>query len=406
MSLSLPHHDSNQPSTIVKTASDDRQSLHWSTPARLMAGLLSLLFRSASEVTRIAGEIHGIVHQSPAIITQNVNPDLTVAPKLYQLIHRAFVQAANHVQKANVFLPTQETINQDLRRLQSVMNGVFGDKLADWGHSGAITMECLDENHQPIALHDLQARHPKGVALFVHGLCLSEYDWCGYQAQLFAKQLQEQGIGIARLRYNTGLTLSENGECLSQLLAHQWHLNAAQSLIMIGHSMGGLVIRSALHHGRDIHRQDWVVNVSHAVYVASPHEGANLEKLGNFANNLLGYSPYTKPLMSLGNIRSRGIRSLRDSNIRHELAERNDQALFHDQVHHLLIGARLPDPRAKAVLGDGLVTDHSAMGSSHFPEEHHKVTRLILDEVGHMKVINDPRLYQSLATWLERTPAH
>lgn len=377
---------------------------HWSGPARLMVGLLSLLLRSAGEVTRIAGEIHGIIGQRPLPIARYPEPDLAQAPRLYQLINQVFVQAAGQLQKMMPLLPAAVKGSTELSRLQSVMNGVFGDKLFDWGHPGAIEMHCLDVEHNPITLTELQQQHPKGVALFVHGLCLSEHLWSTQPAQMFSALLNRHGYGVALLRYNTGLTLTENGKRLAQLLHAQWQTDSNKKLLLFGHSMGGLVARSAMHYGMDIEQQDWINSVSHAAYIASPHEGANLEKLGNFANNLLGYSPYTKPLMALGNIRSRGIRSLRDSCILHKDAiDREHLELFNPGIHHLLIGARLSDPTAKTILGDGLVTDVSAMGNNHFPEEHEQVTRLFIDEVGHLRLLNDQRLYWALTLWLHHT---
>ena len=373
-------------------------------PARFVAGLLSLLLRSAGEVTRIAGEMHGVIRQKPLPLANHPEPELALAPRLYQLINLAFVYSATQLQKAVPLLPAAPQTSAQWSRLQSVMNGVFGDKLYDWEHPAAINMECLDRQHNPVTLATLQQQHSKGVALFIHGLCLSEHEWSSPQAQFFADLLQQQGYGVALLRYNTGLTLQENGERLAHLLNSQWQSDSHQKLMLFGHSMGGLVARSAMHHAMDIHEHQWIKNVSHAAYIASPHEGANLEKLGNFANDLLGYSPYTKPLMALGNIRSRGIRSLRQARIRHKNAiDRKDLELFNPEIHHLLLGARLSDPAAKAILGDGLVTDASAMGKSHFPDEHEQVTRIFIDEVGHLRLLSDQRLYRVLSLWLHHT---
>lgn len=379
------------------------QDLNLIAPLRLITGFLSLLLRSASEATRIAGEIHGVINQKPGVLAKT-DPNLGDAPKLYQLINLTFIHAANQLHKLIEKIPTPAVAPPELIRLQGVMNGVFGDKLRDWGHPGAITMHLVDETHQTIELKRLQANHPNGVVIFVHGLCLSEYEWRKPPAKAFAKLLNQHGYGVAYLRYNTGLTLTENGEHLADLLNYQWQANQSQRLLLVGHSMGGLISRSALHIAQDIFHQAWVKDVSHIACVASPHEGANLEKLGNFANNLLGHSPYTKPLMALGNIRSRGIRSLRESNIKHDSAiDTDNMDVFNADIHHLLIAAQLPEPISKQVFGDGLVTELSAMGPSHFPEEHDQITRLVINEIGHLKLLSDDRLYWALTLWLFKT---
>ena len=371
---------------------------------RLLTGLFSLLLHGAGEVSRVAGEMHGVIRKKPFPFSRAVTPDLANAPVIYQLLNLLFTTTAKQLHRITDNLPNARQRRSELQRMQSIMNGVFGDKLADWGHPGAIKMHLVDRNHQPTSLNECQQHHPRGVLLLIHGLCLSEQEWWGPRASQFCNELNRQGYGVVYLRYNSGLSLRENGALLARLLDTQWQAGKNAKLLMAGHSMGGLVARSALHHGRDIFQHPWTKDVSHAAYIASPHVGANLEKLGNFANNLLGYSPYTTPLMALGNIRSRGVRSLRQSHIHHENEDdANHLQRFNEQVHHLLIGALLADPAAKTLLGDGLVTDISAMGGHHFPEEHDKVTRLIINEVGHLSLLNDQRLYSALAVWLNHT---
>ncbi|MDX1692742.1 MAG: alpha/beta fold hydrolase [Ketobacteraceae bacterium] len=380
------------------------QHPEWHGPARFAAGLFSLLLRTASEVSRIAGEIHGVVRHRPRPLGKTIETDPQQIPRFYQLINMAFIQAANQLHKVTDMIPAPEAAASELARMQSIINGVFGDKLEDWGHPAAIQMHWLDRNHSPTTLQLEQKNAAHGVAVFIHGLCLSEKEWSGEAAQMFCDSLNQQGYGVVLLRYNSGLSLSENGERLAHLLDREWQTGTGQRLLIFGHSMGGLVARSALHFGRDVHQQTWVDDVSHGAYIASPHEGANLEKLGDFVNSLLGYSPYTKPLMALGNIRSRGVRSLKVSRIHHEdMMETDHRKLFNDRIHQLLVGARLPAPAVKAVLGDGLVTDTSAMAMAHFPEEHQRITRLFINEVGHLRLLRDQRLYSCLALWLHHT---
>lgn len=209
-------------------------------------------------------------------------------------------------------------------------------------------------------------------------------------------------MGVAWVRYNSGLPIWENGNALSRYLHEHWQQDSAQSLTLVGHSMGGLIIRSALHHGEHVHNSDWVNAIERAAYLASPHSGAPLEKIGNFANSLLGVSPYSKPLMALGNIRSLGIRSLRHGHIvaPADAAENQQPVPFNPRIRHLLLAAKIGDDPAKRWLGDGLVPVSSAMGEEHFPAFHEQVDRVVLDDVGHIRLLGDERTYDALRRWM------
>jgi len=62
------------------------------------------------------------------------------------------------------------------------------------------------------------------------------------------------GYSPVFLRYNTGLHVSVNGRTLAEileLLQDQWPVPITE-LVLIGHSMGGLVARSACHYGAEL----------------------------------------------------------------------------------------------------------------------------------------------------------
>ena len=85
-------------------------------------------------------------------------------------------------------------------------------------------------------------------------------------------------------------------------------------LVIIGHSMGGLVARSACHYGA-LARHEWMRHLDKLVFVGTPHHGAPLERGGNWVDLLLGASRYSAPLARLGKIRSAGITDLRFGNV-------------------------------------------------------------------------------------------
>ncbi len=372
-------------------------------PVRWLFGLLSLLLRSGSELTRLVGEMHHTIAQTPMPFAQDVDADIRRAPRTYRFIRFLLEYSANKVQNLIEVLPDADRVPVPLRRFRCAINGVMGDKLRDWQHPLALEMAVVDAEGQPWSLAELQRRHPKGVVLFIHGLCLSEWDWQGPAHQAFVGDLHAEGYGVGWICYNSGLPIWENGATLARLLAQYWQPAPSQPLILIGHSMGGLLVRSAVHLQEQQPEPGWLQSLTHVAYLASPHAGAPLEKIGNFANSLLGVSPYSKPLMALGNIRSLGIRSLRHGNITPPVDETGQQYAvpFNPHFRQLLLAARMGDDPAKRWLGDGLVPMQSAFGEGHFPEQHAQIERVFIDDLGHIRLLHDARTYDALRHWLK-----
>ncbi len=374
------------------------------SPIHWILGLMTLVLRSGSELTKVVGEIHHTASESPWPWDKNHQPNVAHAPKPYLWIKLLLEHAANNIHRAVDHLPGV-AFPQPLHRVRSAMNGVMGDKLHDWDHPLTQNMEVVNEHGHRECLTRLADSQPKGLVVFLHGLCLSEYEWQGPAHQALVEELRQDGFAIAWLRYNTGLPIWENGIQLTHLMEEYWQqANTENKTIrLIGHSMGGLVMRSATHHARNVYGHNWADAVTHSAYIATPHHGAPLEKIGDMANKLLGNTPYTKPLMALGNIRSRGIRSLRHSNITKPDHPKEHQPVvpLNESCHHFLIGALISQDASNMVVGDGLVTEKSAMGGPHFPEQHPKVERLMIDEVGHIRMLQDERIYAALRQWFE-----
>ncbi len=173
---------------------------------------------------------------------------------------------------------------------------------------------------------DLDAPRVEGatgkVALFVHGLATTEWSWCleseayhGDPGASFGTLLaRDLGYTPVFLRYNTGRHVSENGQLLARELARfvEGYPAPLEELLLIGHSMGGLVLRSACHYA-EREGLDWIAKVRRVFCLGSPHHGAPLEKLGNIAAAVLGAidTPATLIPARLIEGRSAGIKDLR-----------------------------------------------------------------------------------------------
>jgi hypothetical protein len=184
----------------------------------------------------------------------------------------------------------------------AAVNGIYGDELTERGNplAGAMVIRSGDK---PVALttDSLATAFPAAtnrVAVFLHGWCLTERSWSRrprdhQDSSSYGERLHEElGFSPVLLRCNTGLHVSANGRTLADildLLHDQWPVPITE-LVLVGHSMGGLVVRSACHYGAE-QQHDWINAVSRVVCLGSPHLGADLEKGVNIASWALARLP-------------------------------------------------------------------------------------------------------------------
>lgn len=366
------------------------------TTALLAGGvaLAHLGLVAAGGIARLAATTHATIARSPLQWKQGPAPAET-APLPYQLVTRSFLWLASLAQRMSRTLPAPP----DHGLWRSALNGVVGHTLSELDSPLVQGMTLRDEFGTAVTGADWVQGGRRGLVLFVHGLCLSEREWQGHEHAGFVRELREFGHGVAWLRYNTGHAIADNGAALSDLLEQLPAHNLP--ITLIGHSMGGLVIRAAGYHA-EIRGARWLARLAHAVYLGTPHHGAALEQLGDAANRLLALTPYTKSFMSLGNIRSRGIRDLREGRVV-PVHKANPYRLV-NHARHLLIAGHMGRNGQRHLLGDGLVTVRSALGQhveAHRALHAKDVTRLEFEALGHMQMLKDARVYEALLKWLK-----
>ncbi|HYL08099.1 MAG TPA: alpha/beta fold hydrolase [Candidatus Udaeobacter sp.] len=262
----------------------------------------------------------------------------------------------------------------------SALNALAGDVLEQRGNELAIQMSvCVDANSIPCERSSLRSAFPKAegrIAVFLHGLGRTPDDWQPREHEPFGRRLRRDfGITPVYVRYNTGLHISENGTRLSELLENlieAWPVRVTE-LILIGHSMGGLVARSACHVGTVAGRH-WPSRVKHLITLGAPHTGVPLEKLVHLSAWILRVAPESKPLADILDRRSAGIRDLRFGYLVAEDWKGEDpKRLLHDHRSHVppldgcthtFISASLSGSRhpLAGLAGDLLVRSGSAAG--------------------------------------------
>ena len=190
----------------------------------------------------------------------------------------------------------------------AIVNGFFGDRLADQGSTLAIPM-ALRSRTDALALDrdSLAERIPQAtgrICLLVHGLMANESVWefPGDHDTTYGSLLAgDHGVTPVYLRYNTGRHISVNGRELAGLLHRlvtAWPV-PVHDISLIGHSMGGLVIRSARHYASATRpwsdairfRWSWTSKNRRAVLIGVPNTGAPLEQFVNLTSAALWSLP-------------------------------------------------------------------------------------------------------------------
>ena len=302
--------------------------------------------------------------------------------------------------------------------LLATLNGVLGDYLSETGNPLAIQMR-LRHGGQPLELEGeaLRAALPRAsgkLLVMVHGSCMSDRHWSRLGHDHGAALARDLGYTPVYLHYNSGLHTSTNGRALAALLeqlATAWPA-PLDEVVVLGHSMGGLVARSACHDG-EVNCHLWRQKLSRLICLGTPHHGAPLERGGNWVDGLLGLSRYSAPLARLGQIRSAGVTDLRFGNVLDDHWEGRDRfAGGADPRSHLplpdgvacyaIAATKAPGPRAR-LPGDGLVPVDSALGRHHepqrtlgFPEAH----QWIGFGMSHSDLLSRAEVYETIRRWL------
>lgn len=299
----------------------------------------------------------------------------------------------------------------------AALNGVIGDHLAASGNALAIPM-TLQHGGRPLQIERgaLAAAIPDAkprILLLLHGLCMHPGQW--------ARGGQDPGIALAQacgstllhLHYNTGRHVGTNGRALAQLLEELitvWPV-PLEEIAIVGHSMGGLVARSACHYAM-VRGDRWATLLKKMVFLGTPHHGSPLERGGHIIDVVLGASPYTAAIARIGGQRSAGITNLRHGSVLEEDAADAQPAhvpLPQGVACYAVAGVLVGEgARWKGkLLGDGLVTVDSAVG------KHKDVGRSlafsddkqwIAQGVGHLGLLNEPAVVNQVTRWLSAGP--
>jgi pimeloyl-ACP methyl ester carboxylesterase len=305
--------------------------------------------------------------------------------------------------------------------LLAALNGVLGDYLAASNNPLAITMHLRRGGIPlPNERRALAARIPQAggkLVVLLHGLCMNDLQWKRRQHDHGAALSRDLAYTPVYLHYNSGLHVSANGRAFAaqlENLVRLWPVPLTE-LVLIGHSMGGLVARSACYYGARA-RHQWLRRLDKLVFVGTPHHGAPLERGGHWVDILLSASRYSAPLARLGKIRSAGITDLRFGSLVDEDWKRRDR-FERGGEHRVAVplpkgvacyaiaattGEKASGLRAR-LIGDGIVSLESALGRHPNPKlalGFAASRQWIAYGTNHLDLLSRPEVYARIKRWL------
>ncbi len=290
------------------------------------------------------------------------------------------------------------------RFISSAVNGLIGDRLVEERPRLAISMAVRSEGRDvPLDTDGLRASFPEAtgqIVVFLHGLCESEAYWNRGRAELgttYGEALAARGWTPVFLRTNSGLALRVNGvelSALMQRLVEEWPV-AVTRIALVGHSMGGLVIRAGGAVASDV-EDAWTERVSDVITLGTPHLGAPIAwGIGHGSRGLARF-PETSAFGRILDWRSVGVHDL--------VAGLAEEVPPLPRARYRLVAATLTrSPRHPVghFVGDLLVRVPSAYGRDRYGAELFPDADVLhVGSTDHFGLLNHPEVHRAMQEWL------
>jgi hypothetical protein len=388
-----------------------------------LLGFSRLAVDATAELSALVEALHDNIARAPGIFdTPSEGPASGIAGEVYQCIRSVTGLVGGTI---DVFLAplipllAENGSPPEREALLAALNGIMGDYLAATGNPLAIATR-LRRRGKPLNLERraLAAAIPRlsgKLVVLAHGLCMNDLGWRRKGHDHGAALARDLGYTPVHLHYNSGLHVSTNGRAFAGLLealVEQWPV-PLESFVILAHSMGGLVARSA-HHYATVAGHKWPGRLRDIVFLGTPHHGTPLERIGNVVTAGLHLSPYTDAFARLGEIRSAGITDLRYGNLLDDDWNGRDRFECSGDLRRPLplpegvrcyaIAATLDKKGGHGGLfGDGVVPVDSALGRHEDPRRNlpfAESRQSVVSGRNHFDLLSAAAVYGQIRRWL------
>jgi hypothetical protein len=359
----------------------------------------------------VAGRVHRIVDRVAGGTTMSHRVHDGVAAAVYGglgLGLKATARGLRAADRLGVGAPVEASAGG--RFLVSAVNGLIGDRLVEDGSPLAIEagvrVRGRDVPLDPASLADAFPDATDALVVFVHGLCETEHYWDrrsrprpedGSTGPSYGVRLAAEGWSPVYVRANTGLRVAESAVALSAVLTglvDAWPTDVRR-IALVGHSMGGLIVRSACAVSTTADR-DWTRRVSDVVLLGVPNLGSPVERSiargVRWGNRVPELAPFARILEQ----RSAGVLDLHDGPA--DAVAHLPHARYHLVAATLTRSHRHP---LAGTLGDLLVPYRSAAGLLPNGEEIFPDADLLhVPGADHFDLLNHDAVHRALVAWL------
>lgn len=260
-------------------------------------------------------------------------------------------------------------MKDDSHHMVPIINGLMGDNMAEKGSNVLVNLSFRYKSRD-IEVDDLKkyynfSEYDGKIILFIHGLMNDESIWqsdfTDTKKRLgTALEVQDDAVCLY-IRYNTGLHISENGRAVNNLLQQfvEKYSNEVRELIIISHSMGGLVTRSAGYYA-DIQGLKWITLLKKVFLIGVPNEGSYLARVAYLTQYFFRKIDITQndSIAKFFDIRSNGIKDLSFG----YLVDEDWQNAEDGKIRNVNVTIVTPLPKVKYYLIAGAVLDEQGRG--------------------------------------------